>query len=138
MGQRLPWCEPLSARRSTSSGEWPQSVTNLGDGCRSAATNCASRTTTRSAFGTLRNRPWMASTRVVCPRYRATASAVRGARPAAYPGRVTSEEPRPAGPPPQVRLAGVLVGVEAMVAIGFAVVLIVGALSAEIPGNLFG
>jgi hypothetical protein len=51
---------------------------------------------------------------------------------------VTSEEPRRAGPPPQVRLAGVLVGVEALVAIGFAVVLIVGALSAENPGNLFG
>jgi hypothetical protein len=32
----------------------------------------------------------------------------------------------------------VLVGVEAMVAIGFSVVLIVGALSAENPGNLFG
>jgi hypothetical protein len=37
-----------------------------------------------------------------------------------------------------VRLAGVLVGVEALLAIAFAVVLVVGATSAERPGDLLG
>jgi hypothetical protein len=39
----------------------------------------------------------------------------------------------PAGPPPQVRLAGVLVAVQALLALGFAGVLVVRASSAELP-----
>jgi hypothetical protein len=55
---------------------------------------------------------------------------------------VTSEQPglRPAepGPPPQVRLAGVVVGLQALAAIAFAVVLIVEALGAERSGDVLG
>jgi hypothetical protein len=50
---------------------------------------------------------------------------------------VTSERP-PEGPPPQVRLAGVLVGVEGLLALAFTVVLVVGSFSAERPGDLLG
>ena len=39
----------------------------------------------------------------------------------------------PAGPPPQVRLAGVLVAVQALLALGFAGVLVVRASEAELP-----
>ncbi len=39
----------------------------------------------------------------------------------------------PAGPPPQVRLAGALVAVQALLALGFAGVLVVRASSAELP-----
>jgi hypothetical protein len=39
----------------------------------------------------------------------------------------------PAGPPPQVRLAGALVAVQALLALGFAGVLVVRASEAELP-----
>ncbi|HXV94606.1 MAG TPA: hypothetical protein VD813_14980 [Pseudonocardia sp.] len=39
--------------------------------------------------------------------------------------------PPPAGPPPQVRAAGVLVGLEALLGLGFAVALVVRSLSSE-------
>ena len=39
----------------------------------------------------------------------------------------------PAGPPPQVRLAGVLVAVQALLALGFAGVLVLRVSSAELP-----
>jgi hypothetical protein len=58
--------------------------------------------------------------------------------PAAYPGRVTSEDQGPAGPPPQVRLAGALVGVQGLFALGFAVALVVGSFGATRPGDLLG
>ena len=52
---------------------------------------------------------------------------------------MTSEPPpEPAGPPPQVRLAGALVGVQGLVALGFAVTLVVGAFGAERAGDLLG
>ena len=31
LGHRLPRCEPLSARRSASSGEWPTGVTRVSE-----------------------------------------------------------------------------------------------------------
>lgn len=45
----------------------------------------------------------------------------------------SDDETVPPGPPPQVRLAGGLVGAEGLVAIGFAVVLAVRAGSADLP-----
>jgi hypothetical protein len=52
-------------------------------------------------------------------------------------GHVRSDE-RPAGPPPQVRLAGLLVGVQGLLGLGFAVALVVRAFSAEAPGSVVG
>lgn len=55
---------------------------------------------------------------------------------------MSHEQPpaRPAepGPPPQVRLAGVLVGAQALAAVAFAVALVVGAFGAGRPGDLLG
>ena len=51
---------------------------------------------------------------------------------------MTSEEPQPAGPPPQVRAAGVMVGVEALLGLAFAVALVIGAIGADRPGALLG
>ena len=48
-----------------------------------------------------------------------------------------SSEKRPsAGAPPQVRLAGVLVGVQGLLGLGFAVALVVRALTVDAPGVL--
>ncbi|MGI9000456.1 MAG: hypothetical protein ACR2GH_02190 [Pseudonocardia sp.] len=46
---------------------------------------------------------------------------------------VTSEEPLVGGPPRQIRVAGALVGVQALLGIGFAVLLAVRALSPDVP-----
>ncbi|OLT15732.1 hypothetical protein BJF78_15885 [Pseudonocardia sp. CNS-139] len=55
---------------------------------------------------------------------------------------MTSEEPPRApadpGPPPQIRLAGALVGVQALAAVAFAVVLVVGSFGAEQMGDYLG
>lgn len=46
---------------------------------------------------------------------------------------MSPDPPVPAGPPPQVRLAGALVALQALAALVFAVVLVVRASSAELP-----
>ncbi len=46
---------------------------------------------------------------------------------------MSPDPPVPAGPPPQVRLAGALVAVQALLALGFAGVLVLRAPSAELP-----
>jgi hypothetical protein len=52
-------------------------------------------------------------------------------------GGVTSDERR-VGPPPQVRLAGVLVGLQGLLGLGFAVALAVRAFAAPQPGDVLG
>lgn len=54
----------------------------------------------------------------------------------AYPRGVTSGEPPVIGPPRQVRWAGVLVGLQGLLGVGFAVALAVRALSTAIPAGL--
>ncbi len=126
MGHRLPRCEPLSARRSTSIGEWPPVVTQAGDRARSAATSCA-----------LARRPVAHRTRpgVVVRATPAGTNCPRAARiPGLSSGPVSSEQRNPARAPLQVRLAGVLVGLQGLLGLGFAVALTVRALTVEGTG----
>jgi hypothetical protein len=49
-------------------------------------------------------------------------------------GAVTSDDPAaPAGPPPQVRVAGALVALQALASLGFAAALAIGASAAALP-----